>query len=87
MDDSAVQINFLKESQFYMACKLVAIYQKHITENTLSSLTADKIDQAITTPNRYYANFDLDKFESIKSLVVQNIEEEESKDPQDLSID
>lgn len=47
-----------------MACKLVAIYQKYFNENTLKELTAQKIDDAITSPNKYIAVFDIQKFEN-----------------------
>ena len=47
-----------------MACKLVAIYQKSIQENTLDELLPQKIDEAITTANKYNAVFDFQKFEN-----------------------
>jgi len=48
-----------------MACKLVAIYQKSFEENTLDELSPQKIDESITTANKYYAIFDFVKFENI----------------------
>lgn len=56
-----------------MACKLVAIYQKSVEENTLDELSPQKIDESITTANKYYAVFDFDKF--------QNVDRSEHLDP------
>jgi hypothetical protein len=47
-----------------MACKLVAIYQKYINEDNLRNLNVQKIDEAIANPNKYYAEFDIEKLEA-----------------------
>ena len=47
-----------------MACKLVAIYQKSIQENAVDQIMPQKIDEAITTANKYVAVFDFQKFEN-----------------------
>ena len=52
--DSAINSDYLKEAQFYMACKLVAVYQKHINEikgnNIHEVLPPEKIDEYISKP-------------------------------------
>lgn len=53
-----------------MACKLVAIYQKSFQENTVAELSPQKIDDAITTANKYYAVFDLEKFQHVEQSEV-----------------
>lgn len=68
--DSSIQIDFLKESQFYMACKLVAIYQDNYNELMCSGkkisevLTPDIINKNIQKALRIYAKFDFSKFDS-----------------------
>ena len=62
--DSQVEISFLKESQFYMACKLVAIYQKHVEDGAVGELTAEMVNGNISTPLKYLAKFDFTKFSS-----------------------
>ena len=53
-----------------MACKLVAIYQKSFEENALDELLPQKIDESITTANKYYAKFDFGKFENVDNSEV-----------------
>lgn len=63
---------YLKESQFYMACKLVALYQKHYNELMTCSqygktindvLPPEKINEYIQKAFQFYAKFDMDKFD------------------------
>ena len=60
--ESVVNVAFLKESQFYLACKLVAIYQKNLASTGLSELLpADHLNKLIQNPLKYYADFDFTK--------------------------
>lgn len=61
-----------------MACKLVAIYQKHFEDGEISELSTDSINAKITTPLKYYAKFDFTKMESQKQ-----VEEEQKIDQYD----
>jgi hypothetical protein len=55
---------YLKESQFYIACKLVAIYQECVRSHSEDQLTPEMINQLICQPLKYYASFDFKKMES-----------------------
>ena len=46
-----------------MACKLVAIYQKHYEDEQGSELSNDSINAKITTPLKFYAKFDFTKID------------------------
>ena len=76
--DSAVGSEYLKEAQFYMACKLVAIYQKHISEidsnNIHEVLPPTKIDEYIGQPLNFGANFDLSKMEEKQQMKESEFE-------------
>ena len=74
--NSSLSLNFMKESQFLMACKLVAIYQKHLTEHgpdqVLSVLTQETLNALISQALSYFAEFNISAFEtSLKPLEPQ----------------
>lgn len=72
-----------------MACKLVAIYQKHYDDAGETELTNDKINGFITTPLKYYAKFDFTRFGEGNLEEERDMQDEgqESWNPQDSLVD
>ena len=86
---SEIQTEYLKESQFYMACKLVALYQQKMDEIMSSTqsmtmvagdddiLPPQVVNEHISKASKILAKFNLDNFgKDVKK-------EEEEKVPED----
>ena len=78
----SLSVLFLKESQFYLACKLVAIYQDHLLAGKrIEDLKQEKINKEIVTGRKYFAQFDLTALSQpkpdFKQEEVQELSEED----------
>ena len=70
-----------------MACKLVAIYQKHHEDAGEAELTNEKINGLITTPLKYYAKYDFSKLNQKRKDDDEGEHTEQSWNPQDSLTD